>query len=69
MNKRYFLKTLLGLAAGLPAAGRAATTARPRPVHLQTSPLAGFQYHAGDAVWPQLNTPAPACKSGTHWRK
>jgi hypothetical protein len=52
MNKRNFLTGLLtALGAGLatPAA------ARPRrPVLIQISPLAGFQYHAGAALWPQL---------------
>lgn len=62
MNKRNFLKTLLGLSAVIPALGRnaAAATVPPviggRRIHLQTSPLAGFQYHAGEALWPQLQT-------------
>lgn len=65
MNKRNFLKTLLGLTAVIPALGRNAaaatnaTTIGGRRIHLQTSPLAGFQYHAGEALWPQLQTGDP----------
>lgn len=51
MNKRLFLGSLLGLLG----AAAAATPAPPRRrVLVQISPLAGFQYHAGEELWPQL---------------
>lgn len=54
MNKRKFLQGLLAL-AGLGAASGAKSTVSGRSaVLLQTSPLAGFQYHNGEALWPQL---------------
>jgi hypothetical protein len=39
---------------GLTLAPPVALAAPPRRVELQRSPLAGFQYHAGTALWPQL---------------
>lgn len=54
MNKRKFLQGLLAL-AGLGAASGAKSAVSGRSsVLLQTSPLAGFQYHSGEALWPQL---------------
>jgi len=57
MNKRNFLQGLLavlgaGIASGTSAAPR-------RSVLIQRSPLAGFQYHAGEAVWPRLAVGQP----------
>lgn len=52
MNKRSFLRGLVAaLGAGLAAAPAAAPR---RNVLIQRSPLAGFQYHAAEDVWPQL---------------
>lgn len=52
MNKRNFL---LGLLTALGAGVADQTAAQPRRhVLIQVSPLAGFQYHAGEVVWPQL---------------
>ncbi len=57
MNKRSFLRGVLAaLGAGLAAAPAAA---RPRSVLIQCSPLAGFQYHAGEELWPQLAVGQP----------
>jgi hypothetical protein len=52
--RRNFLSALtqlIGLAA-FPVPSRAATA--PSRILLQTSPVAGFQYHAGESVWPLL---------------
>lgn len=52
MNKRNFLH---GLLAALGAGIATPAVARPRrQVLIQISPLAGFQYHAGAELWPQL---------------
>lgn len=57
MNKRNFLRGLLAvLGAGLAAAPAAAPR---RSVLIQSSPLAGFQYHAGEELWPQLAVGQP----------
>jgi hypothetical protein len=57
MNKRSFLRgALAALGAGL--TGAAAAAAR-RRVLIQHSPLAGFQYHAGAALWPRLAVGQP----------
>lgn len=58
MSRRTFLQRLAALAGGLavPVAAKVLPiTEKP----LQTSPLAGFQYHQGDAVWPQLAVGQP----------
>lgn len=52
MTRRDFLQTLarlIGL-AGISAGARAT----PRRHLLQVCPLAGFQYHQGEALWPYL---------------
>ena len=55
MGKRSFLQAVLAAATGgavpLPAA---AAPAAVRLVIVQASPVAGFQYHAGEHVWPLL---------------
>lgn len=54
MSRRTFLQRLAALAGGLavPVAAKALPiTEKP----LQTSPLAGFRYHHGEAVWTQLS--------------
>lgn len=57
MNKRNFLRGLLAaLGAGI-ATGAAAQPRR--RVLIQISPLAGFQYHAGEELWPQLAIDQP----------
>lgn len=53
MDRRSFIEriaALVGVGVAAPAA-RAATNA---PVELQRSPVAGFQYHEGETVWPLL---------------
>lgn len=58
MRRRRFAKSLLGLLglSGLTAAlAPAASVTRPRPLLLQSSPVAGFQYHEGEAVWALLS--------------
>lgn len=52
MNRRGFLQKMLGLAgaASIPAAAQART----RSLLVQQSPVAGFQYHQGEDVWPHL---------------
>lgn len=49
-------RSLLGVAA-LPAAR--AAEARPAPLLLQESPLAGFQFHRGEALWHRLAVDSP----------
>lgn len=57
MIRRTFLKSLFGAAVALPAAGGAANQPAARdPVVLQRSPVAGFQFHEGEAVWNRLGT-------------
>ena len=53
MSRRLFLErvaALIGISIAVPAA-RAAVI---RKVELQRSPVAGFQYHQGEAIWPLL---------------
>lgn len=55
MKRRSLLKALtgLGVVASLLPAGRAQSAwPRARRVLIQTSPLAGFQYHHGERLWP-----------------
>ena len=60
MSRRTFLKSLTALIGGLalPAVARAATN-RTNAKTLQCPPLAGFQYHHGEALWPQLSVGQP----------
>jgi hypothetical protein len=53
MSRRTFLRSLLGVSALLPLT-RTARAARATPFLIQQSPLAGFQYHAGESLWGQL---------------
>jgi len=56
MIRRTFLKSLFGAALALPAATTSAgTTSRRKPLVLQRSPVAGFQYHDGESVWQHLS--------------
>ena len=57
MSRRVFLQSLTALLGGL--ALPALTQAKPATKHwktLQVSPVAGFQYHQGEVLWPQLAT-------------
>lgn len=69
MQRRSFLTALLRLvglatmpsflatnasAAPISTTRTAARSATRPPLLLQTSPLAGFQYHQGEACWPEL---------------
>ena len=57
MKRRNFFLGPLAAAFAAPLAAkahRAATTATGRELLLQRNPVAGFQYHDGDAVWPRL---------------
>lgn len=53
MLRRAFLKSLTALAGGFAMPG-AAHASRATWKTLQTSPVAGFQYHQGEALWLQL---------------
>jgi hypothetical protein len=58
MRRRGFARSLVGLfgLSGLaPVLSPAASVTRVRPVLLQSSPVAGFQYHEGEAVWALLS--------------
>jgi len=59
MSRRTFLKSLMALAGGfsVSAIARAASAASGKT--LQRSPLAGFQYHQGETLWPQLAVGQP----------
>ena len=50
MSRRNFLKSLAALGLAQPAIA----LAKPAWKVLQVSPLAGFQYHRGEMLWPQL---------------
>ena len=56
MSRRNFIKSVLGLSF-LPFITNAQTLkplSQNNKILLQTSPLAGFQYHQGEIIWPQL---------------
>lgn len=57
MSRRAFLKSLTALVGGfaLPVAAHASIRSGAWKT-LQTSPLAGFQHHNGEALWTQLAT-------------
>lgn len=58
MNRRGFFAALIGVGL-LPWAPRpSAQPARPRLL-IQESPLAGFQYHQGERLWPRLRPGQP----------
>ena len=54
-------RRLLGALATLPLAATSglARAWAPRGVLVQRSPLAGFQFHQGEAVWPNLRVGQP----------
>ena len=53
MDRRSFIERIAAL-IGVSVAAPAARAAMAEPVELQRSPVAGFQYHQGEAVWPLL---------------
>ena len=62
MLRRSFLSSLVAASAALPFAGRARETVGSnggneanRELLIQKSPVAGFQYHDGQAVWSRLS--------------
>lgn len=57
MNRRLFLERIAAL-IGISVAAPVARAAAPRKVELQRSPVAGFQYHQGEAIWPLLTVGA-----------
>lgn len=60
MLRRVFLKSLAILASGLAVDPLArASSRREAWALLQVSPLAGFQYHAGETLWPLLAVGQP----------
>ena len=60
MSRRAFLKSLTALVGGLalPALAHARPGLNTSKI-LQHSPLAGFQYHHGETLWPQLAVGQP----------
>ena len=54
MLRRRFIQSLLQLAALIPSISIAAPRTPSRTILLQTSPVAGFQYHHGEEVWDGL---------------
>lgn len=58
MQRRTFLTRLMQL-AGLAATPAVLAAPRPRePLLLQVSPVAGFQYHQGEACWDAIEAGA-----------
>ena len=53
MSRRLFLERIAAL-IGISVAAPVARAAAPRKMELQRSPVAGFQYHQGEAIWPLL---------------
>lgn len=54
MQRRGFLQSLWALAGIGGLAPRLHALPTVKTVLLQTAPLAGFQYHEGENLWPQL---------------
>ena len=52
-SRRLFLGKIAAL-MGIGAAAPTVHATAPRTVELQRSPVAGFQYHQGEAVWSSL---------------
>ena len=57
MKRRTFFQRLFGSVGAVVASP--VVVAENRPVLLQESPIAGFQFHDGDAVWPTMAAGAP----------
>lgn len=58
MNRRLFLERFAAI-IGMGVATPMAVAAPRRQIELQRSPVAGFQYHQGEAIWPALVVGAP----------
>lgn len=58
MSRRLFLERVAAL-IGISIAASTARAAVIRKVELQRSPVAGFQYHQGGAIWPLLALGSP----------
>ena len=65
MERRSFLESILAASATLPFVGPARAAGRSDDLHgkgaerellIQESPVAGFQYHDGEKVWPRLSS-------------
>ena len=57
MSRRAFLKSITALVGGLALPAIAHTNIRSVTWKtLQTTPLAGVQYHSGETLWPQFAT-------------
>ena len=59
MSRRAFLKSLTALAGGFVLPAAHARTSRQAWKIVQTFPVAGFQYHSGEALWQQLAAGQP----------
>lgn len=60
MSRHIFLKSITALVGSLTLPALAHTGLKPATTKtLQHSPLAGFQYHHGETLWPQLATGQP----------
>lgn len=53
MDRRSFIERIAAL-IGVGVAAPAARAETAPPIELQRSPVAGFQYHRGEALWPLL---------------
>lgn len=58
MNRRRFFASLFGVGLLPWSPGLRPQPARPRLL-IQESPLAGFQYHQGEGLWPRLRPGQP----------
>ena len=58
MQRRHFIGFFAGLMPGLSTATIRSTTP-PATILIQQSPIAGFQFHDGDALWDQLTVGQP----------
>ncbi len=58
MSRRLFLERFAAM-IGMGVAAPMAVAAPRRQTELQRSPVAGFQYHQGEAVWPALVVGSP----------
>ncbi|HBZ29977.1 MAG TPA: hypothetical protein DEO56_05200 [Nitrosomonas nitrosa] len=66
MSRRVFLQSLVALLGGVALSAMAQTKPNSlfKPLDadwkiLQVSPVAGFQYYQGEALWPQLAAGQP----------